>query len=62
MTKNKILGRSSHLELEAIQNVFGTSVPIIGMYTFGELAPLRLNDTNMESYLQNGSLSLIAIS
>ena len=62
MTKSKILGRNSSVELESIQRVFGSSVPIFGMYSFGELSPLGINENEMETYLQNGSLTIIAIS
>ncbi len=62
MTKHRILGRNSYMEIQAIQNVFGPSVPIFGMYTFGELCPMGLHEDEMESYVQNASLSLMAIS
>ena len=62
MAKHKILGRHSSIEVEAIKNVLGQSIPLIGLYSFGELSPLGIKKIEMESHLQNGSLSLIAIS
>ena len=62
MTKHKILGRNSYLEVQAVKDVFGHSVPLIGLYSFGEICPLNLYDNKTESPLENASLSLIAIS
>ena len=62
MTKHKILGRNSYLEVQAIKEVFGHTVPLVGLYSFGEICPLNLYDSKLESPLENASLSLIAIS
>jgi len=40
MARNKLLGARIGEEIAAIQNVLGKEVPLIGFYTYGELAPL----------------------
>ncbi|MDI6592132.1 MAG: FIST N-terminal domain-containing protein [Patescibacteria group bacterium] len=40
MARNKLLGPRIGEEIEAIQNVLGKEVPLIGFYTYGEQAPL----------------------
>ncbi|MEI7998702.1 MAG: FIST N-terminal domain-containing protein [Candidatus Omnitrophota bacterium] len=62
MIRHKMLGRHSLLEIHAIREILGYSTPMIGMYSFGELCPLGLGDSPTETYLQNGSILLLAIS
>jgi len=40
MARNKLLGARIGEEIMAIQEVLGKEVPLIGFYTYGELAPL----------------------
>ena len=40
MARNKLLGARIGEEIVAIQEVLGKEVPLIGFYTYGELAPL----------------------
>jgi len=40
MARNKLLGPRIEEEITAIQDVLGKEVPLIGFYTYGELAPL----------------------
>jgi len=40
MARNKLLGPRKGEEITAIQNVLGKEVPLIGLYTYGEQAPL----------------------
>jgi len=40
MARNKLLGARRGEEIAAIQEVLGKEVPLIGFYTYGELAPL----------------------
>jgi len=40
MARNKLLGARIGEEIVAIQNILGKEVPLIGFYTYGELAPL----------------------
>ncbi len=62
MMRYKILGRYAFVEIQAIKEVLGYSTPLIGMYSFGEIAPLGLNENIPSTYLQNESLLLLAIS
>jgi hypothetical protein len=38
MARKVVLGRRTNKEIEAAQEVFGTDVPLIGFYTYGEIA------------------------
>jgi len=40
MARKKLLGINVKNEIDAIQDVLGKDVPLIGFYTYGELAPL----------------------
>lgn len=40
MARKKLLGANIKKEIDAIQDVLGKNVPMIGFYTYGELAPL----------------------
>jgi hypothetical protein len=40
MARCKLLGPRIGEEITAIQNVIGREVPLIGLYTYGEQAPL----------------------
>lgn len=62
MLRYRSLGSHSMLELQVIKEILGYSIPVIGMCTFGEIAPLGLNTGLAGTYLQNGSLLLLAIS
>ena len=62
MVRHKMLGHHSFAEIQAIKELLGYSTPMIGMYSFGELCPLGLKNIHSETYVQNGSLLLLAIS
>lgn len=40
IARQKLLGLEANKEIEAIQEVLGEEVPLIGFYTYGEIAPL----------------------
>ncbi len=40
IARQKLFGRSANDEIAAIRGVFGSDVPLIGFYTYGEIAPL----------------------
>jgi len=61
LMRRKILGRSAVQGIHAIQEVLGHSVPVFGMYTAGEAAPLRTAKTLSGTQLLNGSVVLLAI-
>ena len=61
LMRRKILGRSGIQGIHAIQEVLGHSVPVFGMYTAGEVAPLGTLKTVSRTQLLNGSVVLLAI-
>lgn len=48
IARKKLLGEDRGLEITAIQGVLGKDVPLIGLYTYGEQAPLDGVVQNME--------------
>lgn len=61
LMRRKILGRSAAQGIHAVQEILGHSVPVFGMYTAGETAPLRTQQTTSTTQLLNGSVVLLAI-
>ncbi|MEW6008342.1 MAG: FIST N-terminal domain-containing protein [Candidatus Omnitrophota bacterium] len=59
-SRYKLLGRSASQEIEIIREVF-EDVPLIGFYSFGELAPLSALNFMGKSYILNESISILAI-
>lgn len=56
-----LLGRDAHKELDIIKQRLGTNIPIIGIYTYGEQAPVKAIDYQGRAYLHNQTISLIAL-
>ena len=48
IARNKLFGDKSGEEINAIQEVVGKQVPLIGFYTYGEQAPLGGEVKNIE--------------
>jgi hypothetical protein len=61
LMRRKILGRSALQGIHAIREVLGHTVPVFGMYTAGEAAPLRTPKAVSGTQLLNGSVVLMAI-
>jgi hypothetical protein len=61
LMRRKILGHSAAQGIHAIQEVLGRSVPVFGMYTAGEAAPLKTVGAVAGTQLLNGSVVLLAI-
>ena len=61
ISRKRLLGRRSCLEIEAIKAILGQEVPLIGFYTYGEQAPLRAEENIGQSYFHNESIVIIAI-
>lgn len=57
----KLLGRDILEEVEIIKNILG-SAPLIGMYSYGEILNLPSSKNTVQTQLQNGSISILAIS
>jgi len=61
VARQKLLGRSGFQEIQAIKEVFGDTVPVFGMYTYGEFAPLSTTERGSPCFLQNGTINLLAL-
>lgn len=53
IARRKLFGRYAKDEIDAIQNVLGKDVPLIGFYTYGEIAPIGDNAENRFSRFHN---------
>lgn len=62
MSRLKILNRKASQEIKVIRNIFGNKVPIIGMYTNGEIMPFQTMENQKIPYHQNGNIMVLAIS
>ena len=56
-----LLGRQAHKELEIIREGLDKDTPIIGIYTYGEQAPLRAINYQGQSYFHNQTITLLGI-
>lgn len=61
MSRLKLLGRMAFQEIAKIKEVFGSLVPIIGMYTNGEVSPMQSTERFKRPHLQNESITVLAI-
>jgi len=55
------LGREAFKEIQAIKEIFGARIPIMGMYAFGEIFPSQVFTETSVVHLQNGSITIMAI-
>jgi len=62
MSRLKLLGRTASEEIQGITGVFGPDVPLIGMYTNGEISPFQTTEKFKKPYLLNESIIVLAIS
>lgn len=56
-----LLGRQAHKELEIIKEEVGQDTPIIGIYTYGEQAPLKSTNYQGRPYFHNQTISVLGI-
>lgn len=62
MARNKLLGPRKGEEIKAIQNVLGKEVPLIGLYTYGEQAPLGgVLGPECRSMFHNETMTLVVL-
>ncbi len=59
--RQKLLGRSIFQEIQAIKEVFGESVPLFGMYAYGEIAPLHSIEQGSPCFLQSETINILAL-
>jgi len=56
-----LLGRQYVRELEIIKEAFGEDIPLIGIYTYGEQAPLKSLNYLGRSYCHSQSINVLAV-
>jgi hypothetical protein len=56
-----LLRRDVARELEIIKEGFGNNTPIIGLYTYGEQAPLRAINYQGQAYFHNQTVTILNI-
>lgn len=56
-----LLGRQYTKELETIKTVFGENTPLMGIYTYGEQAPLKSINYLGRTYFHNQSINVLAL-
>ena len=56
-----LLRREASKELEIIKKGLGENTPIIGLYTYGEQAPLRAISYQGQTYFHNQTIAILAI-
>lgn len=61
LARHKLLGRGSNQEFNIIKDTLGLTVPIFGMYTYGEIAPLGSSKENRTAQIQNATIVIMAI-
>lgn len=61
MTRLKLLSRNAVHEIKKIKEIFGSSVPIIGMYSNGEVSPFQTLERFKSPLLQNESIIVTAL-
>lgn len=61
MARLKLLGRKAFDEVRHIKEIFGSDVPIIGMFSHGEICPFQTVERYKKPHLQNESIVITAI-
>ncbi len=59
--RQRILKNNASMGMLAVKEMLGYTTPIIGMYSFGEITPLSKEGNINNIYLQNGSITIVAI-
>ena len=61
IARKKLFGRYADSEINAIKSVLGKDVPLIGFYTYGEIAPFGIVGKYRKSYFHNETVVIVAI-
>lgn len=61
IARKKLFGRHVDSEINAIKSVLGKNVPLIGFYTYGEIAPFGILGKYRKSYFHNETVVIVAI-
>lgn len=56
-----LLGRQANKELEIIKRGLGADTPMLGIYTYGEQAPLRATNYQGKTYFHNQTITILGI-
>ena len=62
MARLKLLGRMASSEIQKIREVFGPKIPIIGMYSNGQVFPFQAVERIKKPFFQNQSIVVLALS
>lgn len=60
VSRYRLLGREIKKELRLIENKLGKNIPLFGIYTYGEQAPLRAINYQGKAYFHNQTVALLA--
>lgn len=60
IARKKLFGREAYDEIKAIKSILGDNVPILGFYTYGEIAPLAGNVSKCNSSFHNETSVILA--
>ena len=61
VSRHLLLGRQNAAELEIIKNKLGNDAPIMGIYTYGEDAPLKAVNYQGRAYCHNQTIAILAV-
>ncbi|MFH1655880.1 MAG: FIST N-terminal domain-containing protein [Candidatus Omnitrophota bacterium] len=61
ISRNKLLGRTAFEEIRSVKEILGRNSPLIGLYCYGEIAPLKALDYRGRSYFHNETIAILAI-
>jgi len=61
IARYKLFGRYANDEINVIKSVLGANVPLIGFYTYGEIAPFGITGKYRKSRFHNETAVIIAI-
>ena len=61
LSRLMLLGRQADREIEIIREKAGSGVPIFGLYTYGEQAPLRSIDYLGKTYFHNQTITILGV-
>jgi len=61
ISRNKLLGRGAFEEIRGVKEILGRNTPLIGFYSYGEMAPLKALDYRGTSYFHNETIAILAI-
>ena len=59
IARNKLLGIECKTEIDAVREVIGKDVPIIGFYTYGEVGPFEAEKG--KSVFHNETMNLLLL-